>query len=705
MLNSLKLRLPSLLDRLPLSGSAVLFGIAITIGAGTGLGAVIFIQMIAFVQRVFFEGGANLLGFLGRGLFILVPILGGLLGGPIIAFFAKEAKGHGVPEVMQAIALRGGRIRPRVVVAKVLASALCIGSGGSAGREGPIVQVGAALGSTIGQWLHFSEARIRNFVACGAAAGIAATFNAPIAGVMFALEIILGEMHLPDLGSVVVSALTASTLARVFLGDRPAFIIPQYGIQSPGEVVLFAVLGILSAVVAVAFIRMLYWFEDRFDAWKFPEALKPAVGGALLGGLAFFYPMILGLGFVPAEESLLGLPLAASLPHVFGSGFPVIESALLGQVSIGLLIALVLLKPLATSLTLGSGNSGGVFAPALFTGAALGGAFGLVVDNLFPGATAGPGAFAIVGMAAVFAGAARAPLTAILIVFEMTNDYRLIVPLMTGVIVSQIVAERLLKESIYTLKLTRRGIHLRRGRDIDVMEAVRVGEVMRPQPVSVPVNLPVTVLASEFIRTGRHGFPVLAEDGSLYGVVSLEDYRRATTEGVKGVALDQLVVRDIATRNPVTVYPDESVGAALRKMAPRDISRVPVVARDDPRQLVGVVRRNDIVRAYEVGAMRRDEARRRAERTDIVRDSRAVFVDVSIVPDSSVTDQPIAKLSLPRAAVLVSIRRGNDLIIPHGDTMLEPGDVVTALCESEYLDAVKAALNQPRPAAPAAVNG
>ena len=706
MLNSLKLRLPSLLDRLPLSGSAVLFGIAIAIGAGTGLGAVIFIQMIAFVQRVFFEGGAALLGFLGRGLFVVVPILGGLLGGPIIAFFAKEAKGHGVPEVMQAIALRGGRIRPRVVVAKVLASALCIGSGGSAGREGPIVQVGAALGSTIGQWLHFSEARIRNFVACGAAAGIAATFNAPIAGVMFALEIILGEMHLPDLGSVVVSALTASTLARVFLGDRPAFIIPQYGIQSPGEVVLFVVLGILSAVVAVAFIRMLYWFEDRFDAWKFPEALKPAVGGALLGALAFFYPMILGLGFVPAEESLLGLPLAASLPHVFGSGFPVIESALLGQVSIGLLIALVLLKPLATSLTLGSGNSGGVFAPALFTGAALGGAFGLVVDNLFPGATAGPGAFAIVGMAAVFAGAARAPLTAILIVFEMTNDYRLIVPLMTGVIVSQIVAERLLKESIYTLKLTRRGIHLRRGRDIDVMEAVRVGEVMRPQPVSVPVNLPVTVLASEFIRTGRHGFPVLAEDGSLYGVVSLEDYRRATTtEGVKDVALDQLVVRDIATRNPVTVYPDESVGAALRKMAPRDISRVPVVARDDPRRLVGVVRRNDIVRAYEVGAMRRDEARRRAERTDIVRDSRAVFVDVSIAPDSSVTDQPIAKLSLPRAAVLVSIRRGNDLIIPHGDTMLEPGDVVTALCESEYLDAVKAALNQPRAAAPAAVNG
>ena len=261
----LKARIPVLFDRFQPSATSVLFGVAIVIGAGTGLGAVIFIQLIAFVQRVMFENGADVLGFLGRGLFIVAPIVGGLLAGPIIAYFAKEAKGHGVPEVMQAIALRGGRIRPRVVVAKVAASALCIGSGGSAGREGPIVQVGAALGSTIGQWLHFSEARIRNFVACGAAAGIAATFNAPIAGVMFALEIILGELHLGDLGSVVVAAVTASTLARIFLGERPAFIIPQYGMRTPGEVLLFVLLGILSALVAVAFIRMLYWVEDRFD--------------------------------------------------------------------------------------------------------------------------------------------------------------------------------------------------------------------------------------------------------------------------------------------------------------------------------------------------------------------------------------------------------------------------------------------------------
>lgn len=679
------------LDRIQPSETAVLLGTAIAVGAGTGVGAVLFIQLIALVQRLFFQSGEGVVSFLGRGLFILAPAVGGLLAGPIIAYFAKEAKGHGVPEVMQAIALRGGRIRPRVVVAKVAASALCIGSGGSAGREGPIVQVGAALGSTVGQWLRLSEARIRNLVACGAAAGIAATFNAPIAGVMFAMEIILGELHLGDLGNVVISAVMAATVARIFLGDRPAFAIPSHSMKTPWEVLLYILLGVLAAFAAVAFIRLLYWFEDRFDGWRFPDAFKPAVGGLLLGILGFFYPMVLGMGLAPSQEARLGFPLAANMPHVFGSGFSTIEGALQGQLSFGLLVALIFLKPLATSLTLGSGNSGGVFAPSLFIGAALGGAFGRAVESLAPGTSAGPGAFAVVGMAAVFAGAARAPFTAILIVFEMTNDYRMIVPLMAGVIVSLIVAERLHRESIYTLKLTRRGIHLQRGRDLDVMEAVRIDEVMVRQPVTVPISLPVTLLAGEFVRTGRHGFPVLNDDGSLFGVVSLEDYRQATAAG--GIPPDQLVVRDIATRDVVTVFPDETVGTALRRMAPRDLSRMPVVARNDPRRLVGVVRRNDIVRAYEVGAMRREEARRRAEATRAISDTRAEFVDVLLAFDSVAAGKTVVELDLPRAAVLVSIRRGHELVIPRGDTWLQAGDIVTVLCEREYIEQIKAVLN------------
>lgn len=687
MLNTLRRRMPALLDRVQPSETAVLIGTALVVGAGTGIGAVLFINLIAFIQTFVFQDLPSIFSGVGRGWLILAPALGGLVAGPIITFFAKEAKGHGVPEVMQAIAVRGGIIRPRVVIAKVIASSICIGSGGSAGREGPIVQVGSALGSTIGQALRLSEGRIRNLVACGAAAGIAATFNAPIAGVMFAMEIILGELHLGDLGNVVIAAVTASTVARVFLGDRPAFNIPLTSVKSFWEVLLYALLGVLTAVVAVGFIRLLYKFEDVFDDWKFPDWLKPAVGGLLLGILAFGYPMLLGGGLVPSPEVPLGLPLLQNMPQVFGSGFPTIEASLLGQLSFALLAVLVVLKPLATSLTLGSGNSGGVFAPLLFTGAALGGAFGRVVEFLLPGLTAGPGAFAIVGMAALFAGAARAPFTAIIIVFEMTNDYRLIVPLMAGVIISLLVAERLHRESIYTLKLARRGIKWQHGRDIDLMESVRVDEIMVRDPVTVTAELPIALLANEFIRTGRHGFPVVGKDGALEGVVSLEDYRRATDNNGHD---NQLVVRDIETHDLVTIFADETVGTALRRMAPRDLSRLPVVARENPRRLVGVVRRNDIVRAYEVGTVRRDLAQQRAALTRQIGDSRAEFVDIELAPQSAAVGKNVAELKLPRSAVLVAIRRGRELVIPRGDSCLQAGDVVTALSERTHLDELRA---------------
>jgi chloride channel protein, CIC family len=677
-----KSQISNIIDRLQPSETLVLFGTAIVVGAGTGLGAVFFIWLIAQVQTFLYQTVGSALSFLGRGLFILIPTIGGLIAGPIIAYFAVEAKGHGVPEVMQAIALKGGRIRPRVVIAKVFASAFCIGSGGSAGREGPIVQVGSALGSTIGQFLHLSENRIRNLVACGAAAGISATFNAPIAGVIFAMEIILGELHLGDLGNVIIASVTASTVARIFLGDHPAFTIPNYIMKTPWEVLLYAILGVLAALVAVGFIRLLYWMEDRFEEWHFPEALKPGVGGLLLGGLAFIYPLIL----VQPQ----GMPLYANLPQIFGAGFNSIESALSGSTTFAILLVLALLKPLATSLTLGSGNSGGVFAPSLFTGAALGGAFGWAVEYFFPGATAGPGAFAIVGMAALFAGAARAPFTAILIVFEMTNDYRLILPLMTAVIVSLIVSTRIFPESIYTLKLVKRGIHLKQGRDVDIMETVRVEEVMVREPITVTVDLPIRQLANEFLRTGRHGFPVLNTDGSLFGIVSLEDYRQAGNRSPETV--NQLVVGDIAIRDVISVYPDESVGTALRRMSPRDISRLPVVARDDSSHLVGVVRRNDIVLAYEMGSLRREDERQRIEQARAVSDSRSQFLEVTLLGDSIATGKKVAQILLPRDAVLISIRRGRDFLIPHGDTLLLAGDVITLLCKRESCDVAKNSL-------------
>jgi CIC family chloride channel protein len=278
----------------------------------------------------------------------------------------------------------------------------------------------------------------------------------------------------------------------------------------------------------------------------------------------------------------------------------------------------------------------------------------------------------------------------------MTNDYRLIIPLMAGVIVSLILSEKLHKESIYTLKLTRRGIRFRQGRDLDVMDAVKVNEVMMQEPASVPANMPASLLANEFLRTGRHGFPVIDPEGRLAGIVSLEDYRRATKAGEEPPV--NLTVSDIATHQPIVAYPDETVGAALHRMAPRDLSRLPVVSRTDPTKLLGVVRRNDIVRAYEVGVVRREEARRRAAAGMEEKEGlEAEFLDFPLPAKADAHGKTIAELGLPRTTVLVSIRRGGHLIIPHGDTRLEAGDVVTALCENGCAESVRQVLYKTKP--------
>jgi CIC family chloride channel protein len=301
--------------------------------------------------------------------------------------------------------------------------------------------------------------------------------------------------------------------------------------------------------------------------------------------------------------------------------------------------------------------------------------------------SAGAGTFAIVGMAAVFAGAARAPFTAILIVFEMTDDYRLILPLMAAVVVSVAVAERLERESIYTLKLARRGIRLHAGRAVDVMESVRVEEVMVKKPISVTLDTPVTVLAQRFIDTGRHGFPVLDSGGKLAGVVSLEDYRRAMAG--QPPETTALAVRDIAVRDVVTVYPDDTVGIALRRMAPRDISRLPVVAREDPHKLVGMVRRNDIVRAYEVGVTRREEQRVRESESRIKETSGLQTVEIRIESGSKCEGRNLSDVPWPRDCVVVAVQRNHQSIIPRGSLVLKAWDGLILATNGNNLDEVR----------------
>ncbi len=679
--------LSRLLDRFRPSEGALLLVLAMAVGSITGLAAVMFIRLIGAINGFSFGTLAGRFPFFGGFWIVIVPVAGALLGGPIIAWFAAEAKGHGVPEVMQALVQRGGRIRPRVAVAKIIASALCIGTGGSAGREGPIVQVGSTLGSTLGQWLKLSDDRIKNLVACGAAAGIAATFNAPLAGIIFSLEVLLCELQVVVFGNVVVAAVAASIVSRIFLGARPAFHVPTYVLHAPGEIFLYAVLGILAAFTGVFFIRLLDFLERLFDGWRFPQPVKPAVGALLLGGTAYFYPHILSFMSVFTRESALGMPAVVNVPHVYGSGFDFIDQVLQGRAPFLLLFMLIFLKPLATSFTLGSGNSGGVFAPSLFTGAMLGGAYGHLLRFLFPTAPIEIGAYALVGMASVFAAAARAPLTAMLIVFEMSNDYQLILPLMAAGMIASYLSEALEPESIYSIKLARRGIRYEEGRDLDIMQGVLVEEVMNHEPVTIGGEESLADLFVLFQETHHQGFPVMAADGTLYGMVSMQDIHRALQqfdadgEG-DGRSLRTVRVREVATARPVVAFADEPIWEAIRKMAPRDLARLPVVDRARPETLLGMISRSEILRAYQVGLMRKQQDRLMRLRMRLRGESEVQIIEVLVGSHSPCIGKRIGELALHQSTSVVSINRSGNLLTPDSATRIRQGDRLTIFCRT-----------------------
>jgi len=557
------------------SETQILIILSFVVGISTGLGAVLFIWLIEYAKEFFFGYSLSYLNqfIVDWKLWIpLIPLLGGLIVGPIVYKFAREAKGHGVPEVMESVALRGGIIRPRVAIAKSIASAVCIGSGGSAGREGPIVQIGSAIGSSIGQIFRMSGPRVKILVGCGAAAGISAVFNAPIAGVIFALEIILGDFGIRTFSPVILSSVIASVISRSLLGDSPAFDIPtEHVLVSAYEIPIYIVLGVFTGVVGKGFSKALYLTEDLFEKIRMQGFLKPALGGLLLGGVGIF------------------------LPQVFSDGYDTIGLALVGNVPFLLLGVLILAKILATSLTLGSGNSGGIFAPSLFIGAVAGGFFGSVVHHFFPAVTASSGAYALVGMAGVVAGSTHAPITAILIIFEMTGDYQIILPVMITCVFATLISNRIDKESIYTLKLSRRGVKLRSGRDIEVLSSIKVREVMHTDFESVPHNTPFYKLLRIFEEARDDYLPVVNADGELMGTISFQDLRST----ISRTGLDNLVIAaDICHTYPTLAHPNETLDAALKKIGARDLPVMPVVEEDGGKKLVGLLKKGDIYSAY-----------------------------------------------------------------------------------------------------------
>ncbi len=570
------------MSRLSLHEHVYLSLVAIFIGILAGYGALIFRYVIKLAQYGFYQNTNDVLTFhsaMPLWLKIVLPAAGGLIVGPLIYFGAREAKGHGVPEVMEAVALKGGIIRSRVALVKILASGISIGSGGSVGREGPIVQIGASIGSTLAQILRAPTFRQRTFVGCGAAAGIAATFNAPIAGALFAAEIILSDFGIATFSPVVLSSVTATAISRHYLGDFPAFIIPAYEVVSLWEFLFYPVLGVVAGLVAVLFTVTLYKFEDGFEALKFPEYLKPALGGLLLGVMLI------------------------KLPYVFGVGYGAINLSLKNQLPALILLSLVFVKILATSVTIGSGGSGGIFAPSLFIGAMTGGFFGWGVNTLFPQITADPGAYALVAMGAVVAGTTHAPITAILIIFEMTATYKIILPLMFACIISTLIATSIKGGSIYTIKLSRRGVELSQGWEQSILQTIKVRDIMHDHVVTVPES---TLLGEviESLKTKDVSYlHVVNENNELTGVISFRDIRSALQEET----LKNLVIaRDVATMDIVTIHPSDSILLALREMGSRGISHLPVVREDDGKKLVGTVSQRDVMAAYDRAILKRE---------------------------------------------------------------------------------------------------
>jgi CIC family chloride channel protein len=626
---------------------AGLFVIALVVGAGSGLGAVVFRYLIYFFTWLatghaqFGQAGyvgSSHLPWLGLGFFVVIPVIGGLIYGPLIYRCAREARGHGVPEVMVAVAENGGRIRWQVSVVKALASALCIGTGGSVGREGPIVQIGSALASGFGQLVKMPENRMRTLVACGAGGAIAATFNAPITGVFFGVEIILREFSVDAMFTVMLSAMIADAVAIPILGNKPFLQGFPSGISlvHPADYLLVAVLAVLAGLVGLLFKATVYKMEDLWDTtWKNrPEWARPAIGGVALGLILL------------------------ALPQMYGVGYPVIYKAVGGGYVLWFLLILAAGKIIACSTTLGIGGSGGVFAPSLFVGATSGMAFGEIAVRVFGPAAGQPALYAVVAMGAVFTAAARAPLTSVASVVEMTGDFTLTLPVMLAVAIATATSRALSYGTIYTTKLLRRGQDLDRAAPWRAFGDLKAGDAMRPFPVPLPVP-------------GGHDCHAKArEDGA-------------------GAGQARLPGPVIYVGDPQAVYAGESLAQTMRQLQAYGRDGLPVLSGDG-REVQGWITNQSVLEtvADRIGGSPRQDSSAAGQATPGRQPGQSEppaplhgyrVIEVSIGPDSPAPGRPLSSLSWPPGTIPVSVLRGRKLREPDPDLRLAEGDRVSLL--------------------------
>lgn len=548
--------------------------LASIVGLLTGFGAY-FLNLIVDAVRftLFDQAGTHWIDDTTLNyLRIVFPAVGGLTVGLLAFYLSPEVKGHGIPSVIDAVVNKGGFIRRRVAFLTSINSGTTIGSGGSAGKEGPIVQIGAAIGSAVGQMFHVSQQRMRVLVGCGAASGLAAVFNAPIAGVMFAVEIILADFSLSVFTPIMISSVIATAISRHFIGSSPLFAIPAYSLQSPAEFPLYLVMGVLGGVVSVVFIKTLYGIEDFFeDDLHLPPWVKPAIGGLLTGAIAYYFPELYGFDDTATHTALVGHP------------------------EMYLLAILMVAKILATSFTLGSGGTGGLFTPSLFIGATFGAWFGNIAGILFPSIAAPPGAYALVGMGVIVAGTIHAPMTALLIIFEVTTDYKIILPLMLGTVTATFVARWLEKESIYTMKISQFAGRTSHGRNVDILRSHHIQNLInREAPVFHPETSFDQIL-NVFMNSTYSTFPVVDNGNRVVGIIALRDLRPVLFN--QDIA-PLLVAADVMSENVFVLQPGETLEQALQKMDLDDSELLPVVDAKESMQFLGVVTRESILKRY-----------------------------------------------------------------------------------------------------------
>lgn len=553
--------------------------LAALIGTGAGFIAYLLYNLIAFFTNLFFyqrlsfeslSPDQNQLGLL----VIVIPAIGGLIVGLMAKYGSPKIRGHGIPEAMEAVLTNRSRIAPRVALLKPLSAAIAIGAGGPFGAEGPIIQTGGALGSLVGQIIHTTAAERKVLLACGAAAGMAATFGTPIASVILAIELLLFEFKSRSFIPLVIATTLADSVHGLLFGPGPMFTIGALNYGIPQQLPLYLVLGVLCGLAAVIFSKALYWFEDRFERLPFDRMWWPAIGALGLGLIGFFIPRVLGIGY------------------------NTISDILNDQLPLQVLFLVMIFKPLALMISLGSGTSGGLLAPMFMAGAALGSVFALLVNQIVPGANLVPGAFALVAMAAVFGSASRATFTFILFAFELTRDYNAILPLMLACVIADGVAILLMRDtSIMTEKLARRGLRVHQDYEADVLQQSPVADVMTREVPTLKAEVTVSELADRIAQndptlTQHQALLILNGDGQLVGIITRGDVLRALDNGDQ-----EKTVLEAGNDELIVAYPDESVHEAISRMLSYNVGRLPVVDRNNPQRLVGYLGRSGIMQA------------------------------------------------------------------------------------------------------------